>query len=79
MNTSKIKDLIDGALMENFYDKVDLSVGMGKDLLDREDVIRKASLYGTKLGDTERMLKYATRVGDTDKMAQASEAYRATG
>lgn len=78
MNTSKIKDLINRALNEDFYDKVDLSVGMGKDLLDREDIIRKASLYGTKLGDTERMLKYATRVGDTDKMAQASEAYRAT-
>ena len=78
MNTSKIKDLINKALKEDFYDKVDLSVGMGKDLLDREDVIRKASMYGSKLGDTERMLKYATRVGDTDKMAQASEAYRAT-
>ena len=78
MNTSKIKDLINRALSEDFYDKVDLSVGMGKDLLDREDIIRKASLYGTKLGDTEKMLKYATRVGDTDKMAQASEAYRAT-
>ena len=78
MNTSKIKDLINRALSEDFYDKVDLSVGMGKDFLDREDIIRKASLYGTKLGDTERMLKYATRVGDTDKMAQASEAYKAT-
>ena len=78
MNTSKIKDLINRALREDFYDKVDLSVGMGKDLLDREDIIRKASLYGSKLGDTEKMLKYATRIGDTDKMAQASEAYRAT-
>lgn len=78
MNTSKIKDLINRALKEDFYDKVDLSVGMGKDLLDREDIIHKASMYGSKLGDTERMLKYATRVGDTDKMAQASEAYRAT-
>ena len=78
MNTSKIKDLINKALKEDFYDKVDLSVGMGKDLLDREDVIRKASMYGSKLDDTKKMLKYATRVGDTDKMAQASEAYKAT-
>lgn len=75
---SEIKDLIDRATKDNFYDKVDLSVGMGKDLLDKEDIIRKASLYGTKLGDTERMLKYANRVGNTDKMAQAGEAYIAT-
>lgn len=77
---SEIKDLIDRATNDNFYDKVDLSVGFskGSDVPDREDIIRKASLYGTKLGDTERMLNYATRIGDTDKMAQASEAYRAT-
>lgn len=73
-----VKALIDKATGDNFYDKADLSVGMGKDLLDREDIIQKASLYGSKLDDTERMLKYATRVGDTDKMAQASEAYKAT-
>lgn len=77
---SEIKDLIDRATNDNFYDKVDLSIGFGKGsgLSDREDIIRKASLYGTKLGDTERMLKYANRVGDTDKMAQAGEAYIAT-
>ena len=77
---SEIKDLIDRATNDNFYDKVDLSVGFGKgsEVPDREDIIRKASLYGTKLDDTKRMLKYATRIGATDKMAKAGETYKAT-